>query len=335
MKKLKNKVFWVIFILLTTFTLIVFSASTIQTYMERKRAISDRLSNIPKESNIKKNKEMEPDFAPQKNGEEEGPRRIYMDFTIYTVVLDENGNFGGLINNTSIEDIDEKKVEKIANKIIKKHDKEMYIGNLYTNKYSYVFTKDNTLLIIDNSELNNILVKQLIFNIILFILCEMVIIAITNLITKWIITPVKKSKKKKKMFVADASHELKTPLAVMIASSDAYLNDKNDKWIKNIRTESERMIKLVTELLDLAKTEQEHEIVFEKKNISNIIEGSVLTFESLFYDNKIKLNYNITPDIEMECNEDLIDELIHILIDNAIKHCKEKGKVTVNLSKKK
>ena len=83
----------------------------------------------------------------------------------------------------------------------------------------------------------------------------------------------------------------------MIASADAYFNDKDDKWVYNMKNESERMIKLVTELLNLAKTEQEQDIILEQKNLSDIIEGSILTFESLFYDNKIKLKYEIEPDI--------------------------------------
>jgi hypothetical protein len=105
----------------------------------------------------------------------------------------------------------------------------------------------------------------------------------------------------------------------MVASADAYFNDKNDKWVKNMKNESERMIKLVTELLDLAKTEQEQDITMQDNNLSDIIEGSILTFESLFYEKGIKLKYDITQDIKMACNEDLIVELMSILIDNAIK----------------
>ena len=185
----------------------------------------------------------------------------------------------------------------------------------------------------DNTELNTILLNQLISNILLFLLCEMAIFAFTYLITKWIITPVSKSFEKQKVFVADASHELKTPLSVMVASADAYFNDKDEKWVHNMKNESERMIKLVTELLNLAKIEQEQDIVMEENNLSDIIESSILTFESLFYDNNIKLKYDIVPDIKMLCNENLIVELIGILIDNAIKHSSESGKVSVNLLK--
>ena len=335
MKKLKNKVFWIIFLLLTAFTFIIFITSTTRTYMERKNSISDMLTNIPRTFDVIGNRDnKDPNLNLNRKMFENDSRRIFLDSTVYTVILGENGEYQGVINNTRNEDYDEEKIKEIATKIINNHDNNFYIGNLYTNKYSYIFTPNNTLVIMDNTELNNKLVNGLIINVIIFIISEIVIFIITYLITKWIITPVKKSFEKQKIFVADASHELKTPLSVIEASCDAYFNDKDEKWINNIKNESERMIKLVTELLDLAKTEQEQDIILEKNNLSDIIEGSILTFESLFYENKIKLKYNIEQGIEMLCNENLIIELMSILIDNAIKHCKKKGKVLVNLYKK-
>ena len=314
----------------------VFITSTTKTYMERKNTISDMLTKIPRtiENPGKKEEKKDPNFIPSMITPDQDPRRIYLDFTIYTIVLDEEGNYKEVINHTNNDELDEETIEKIANNIIHNHKSDFYVGNLYTSKYAYTFTKDNTLVIMDNTELNKVLVNQLLSNIFLLLVCEIIIFIIAYFLTKWIITPVKNSFEKQKIFVADASHELKTPLSVMIASADAYFNDKNDKWVKNMKNESERMIQLVTELLDLAKTEEEQDIMMEQNNLSDIIEGSILTFESLFYDNKLKLKYDIEPNIEMLCNENLIIELMSILIDNAIKHCEEKGKVIVDLYKK-
>ena len=328
MKKLKSKIFWIIFSLLTCFTLIIFITSTFKTYMERKNTISDMLMEI-----APRNFELDDNFLSNRNPVQNS-NEIYLDFTIYTVILSNDGEYLGIINNTYDENIDTEEIKNIAEKIINNHKNDFYIGNLYTNRYAYVFTSSNSLVIMDNIKTNKFLVSQLISNLILFILCEIGILLITYLITEWIITPVKESFKKQKTFVADASHELKTPLSVMIASADAYFNDKDDKWVHNMKNESERMIKLVTNLLDLAKTEEEQDIVMSEGNLSSIVESSILTFESLFYDNKIKLKYNIEPDIKILCNEDLITELMSILIDNAIKYCSDEGKVFVNLSKK-
>jgi signal transduction histidine kinase len=331
MKKLKTKVFFVIFSLLTLFTLIIFVVGSTKDYLERQKTISDILTRIPRtfENLNKNNRPLE--FNPSKANFEEDSRRIYLDFTIYTIILDNDGNYQELVNNTNNDDLDETKIKKIANNIINNHEENIYIGNLYTSKYSYAFTQNNTLIIMDNTDVNNNLIKGLITNTLLFIVCEIIICGFTYLITRWIITPVAKSFEKQKNFVADASHELKTPLSVMVASADAYFNDKDEKWIRNMKNESERMIKLVRELLDLAKVDQEQDVSMEQHDLSNIIESSILTFESLFYENDIKLKYDIKPNIKFNCNEDLIIELMSILIDNAIKHSSEKGKVFVDL----
>ena len=320
MKKLKNKVFLVIFLLLTIFTLLLFVTSTTRLYIEEKNSIAEMLVRINKIIN-------EEDLS------NDDSRRIFLDSKIYTIVFDNNGDDQTIINNSYEDSFSKKRIAIEAKKIINKHSNNLYIGNLFTNRYSYIFPTSNILVIMDNKDINVLLVGRLLLNLVLFMLCEIIIFIISYLITDWIITPVNESFERQKTFIADASHELKTPLAVMIASADAYFNDKDEKWVKNMKTESERMTKLVTELLDLAKTEEEQEIMMEENNLSNIVESTLLTFESLFYEKNIKLKYEITPDIKMVCNEDLIIELMNILIDNAIKHCGDKGKVFVNLYK--
>ena len=93
------------------------------------------------------------------------------------------------------------------------------------------------------------------------------------------------------------------------------------------------MIKLVTELLDLAKTEKEQDIEMTYNNLSEIIERSVLTFESILYEKKINFKYKIENNINLKCNEDLIMELMNILIDNAIKNSFIEGNIIINLYK--
>ncbi len=333
MKKLKTKVFLVIYLLLTTFTLIVLISSLTTNYFNEKNSISKILSGFSRPpSTIRRDNNF--DKSTTQVPPKEEPRQIYLDFTIYTIILDDNGNYREIVNNTSSDEINEDNIKEIANTIISNYKDKYYIGNLYTSKYSYAFTNNNTLVIMDNTNINKQLLSQLGISILIFVLCEIIILIITYLITKWITDPVRESFEKQKIFVADASHELKTPLSVMIASADAYFNDKDEKWVHNMKNESERMIKLVTELLDLAKTERGQDLVMKENNLSNIIESSILTFESLFYDKNIKLQYHIEPDITLNCDEDSITELMSILIDNSIKHCSEKGKVIVNLNRK-
>lgn len=95
--------------------------------------------------------------------------------------------------------------------------------------------------------------------------------------------------------IADASHELKTPVAIIMANAEALENEPNEtKWLNNIKSESERMSDLISDLLDLTKIENgENTSKYQLENISKVVERTILTFESLIYENKIKLSYNI------------------------------------------
>ena len=76
-------------------------------------------------------------------------------------------------------------------------------------------------------------------------------------------------------------------------------------------------------------------IDFSRENLSKIVEMSVLTFESLMYENKIELEYDIQKDINIKCNSSQIKELVATHIDNAIKHSETNGKISIALKKQK
>ena len=96
------------------------------------------------------------------------------------------------------------------------------------------------------------------------------------------------------------------------------------------------MNKLVTDLLDLAKSENiDNKRNYSINNLSKIIEKTTLTFESLIYENKLTMENNIEDNIMFNCNSDKIRELLGILLDNAIKHSLEESKITVNLYSEK
>ena len=341
MKKLKIKVLTIIFSILSLVIISVCLGTNLRNYYTQKQEIQNILNrSIVDEETIKNHRFDIPDNSkgpkePQKiENEFNDKRRIFLNYTVYTVILDNNGKYLDIINHTENE-IDENNVKSIAEKIIDNHSSDRNIGNLYFEKYSYAFTKNGTLMIVDNSKLNKKLCISLIITIIVMLVLEIIVWFITLKLTRWVIKPVEESFERQKRFIADASHELKTPLTVMIASSDAFYKDGNKKWIDNMKSEAERMTSLVTDLLDLSQIENEKNLNFQVDDLSNIIESSILTFESLFYESNLKLEYEISEDIKLKCNKNQIKQLITILMDNAIKHSKDTGKVIINLRKDK
>lgn len=334
MKKLKNKVFFTIFILLSIFLITILFIYNYQNYNQAYRNINNNLKQFNRE-NFNLRRDNNPPDKP--NDENDNRKLMFMDLDVYSVKLNDNNEIVDITNH-SVNSTQTDKIEKIANEIISnKKSKKTYIGNLYSNKYSYHYSINKSIIIIDNSSTNNHLTNILIFSIIIFIALEIIIFIVSKLITNWIIKPVINSFNKQKQFIADASHELKTPLAVIMASSESLENDMNEKkWLNNIQNESERMNKLITSLLDLAKLDSDEvKREYQKNNLSKIIEKSVLIFESITFEKGINLDYSIDKDIYFNSNSDDIKEVMSILLDNATKHCSKNGKIEVKLKNSK
>ena len=149
--------------------------------------------------------------------------------------------------------------------------------------------------------------------------------------------PVEDSWKKQKQFVADASHELKTPLSVILANTDILASHKEEtvesqmKWVENTRAEAVRMAELVNQLLFLAKNDDGLKVQMQDVNFSNCVEGIVLGYDAVFYEKKHKFCYEVTPDVWVVGNEGQLKQLVTILLDNANKYSKGEGNITLRL----
>ena len=331
-KKLSKKIFYTLVLILTISILSVVSIFNIQNYLEQKNSINNSL-NV---SLNKRDRKIPPAKIKERNDIDNVENRNikFMDSVIYTVLLDDNDNILDVINHSN-NGVSNEKISELSIKILKdKKFKTRYIGCLYLSDYSYSYLKGDTLVILDNSKIKKSLQLSLEMSILIFSILELLIIIGSKYLTTWLIKPVKESFDKQKQFIADASHELKTPLSVIVASSEAIdIDEKNSKWLKNIEYETNRMNLLISKLLSLAKSEQRKKVRLVNNNLSKIVELSLLTFEGRAYEKDIKFNYDIEDNIFMLMDEDSIKELVEILLDNAIKHSKKKG--TINLSLKK
>ena len=171
--------------------------------------------------------------------------------------------------------------------------------------------------------------------------------------------PVERAWDDQKRFVADASHELKTPLTVIMSNTglvtrslgEMIENDsigiepdspaarklqRNLHRMENVREESNRMKDLISELLDVARGDVgRHPETFQEVSVSEIVEESLLTWESVYFDAGKTLTGKIEPDIFLTGDRTLLRRLTDILIDNALKYSNERSEVTVTLKKEK
>ncbi len=159
---------------------------------------------------------------------------------------------------------------------------------------------------------------------------------ISFVITNRSIQPVKESYEKQKEFVANASHELKTPLTVMKTNIDV-LNTtnefKNNKWIQYITKEIDRMTKLTKDLLYLAKTGENDQFVKTNFDCSYELESILLSAEALMYEHNLTLETFVEEDVVISYNKEQFQQLVLILIDNAIKYTPRGETIKVVLKK--
>ena len=321
MKKLNKKVYITITLILTISLLSFIVIFGLNNYISKYREIDNNLNSHERIGN-----------SPQKkddDGKMFDENIKYMDVTMYTVIVEDNAVKE--IMNHSNNDLSDDEIKELADNILDSDIKNKYIGNLYFSKYSYKFD-GRSLTIIDNSNISKELINNLLTTILIFIILEVFVLYLAKVITKWITEPVKESFDRQKEFIADASHELKTPLSVIMASIEAYQdNSGEEKWLRNIKMESERMNDLIIELLELAKSEGKNNVLYTEGNLSKTVELSLLTFEGIAFEKGIKIDYDIKDNIKIMMNENSIKELMEILLDNAIKHSNDKGVIKVNL----
>ena len=164
---------------------------------------------------------------------------------------------------------------------------------------------------------------------------------ISLFLARWALRPVEKSWAQQRQFVADASHELKTPLTVILANNNILLAHKHDtvesqkKWIVSTQDEAEHMRKLVDELLFLAKSDAaETHRMFTSVDLSELVWAVLLQFEPVAYEKQITLDSQVEPDIVVQGDPTMLKQLIHILLDNACKYAPPQGDVSLGLKRR-
>ena len=322
MKIFKNKTFLLLVSIFTIFSLILTITYNTIIYNREKNLIRDEINTISNThqrfpSNIQGMKKL-----------------LFMNIEAYVVTFDMKGNISN-INSYSESEIDEENIKELVKNIkLEKLDK---IDNLYFSKYIYSVNRNRNLIIINNTKGKTYLITSLLISLLLFSIYEIIIIYLSGYLTNWLIKPIEESFEKQKQFTSDASHELKTPLAIIMASVETLENNPEEKkWLENIKEETNNMNKLVSNLLELSKTENiENKEIYTEINLSKLIENKALSFESVMFENKVELNLDIEKEINFQCDQDRIKELLSILLDNAIKHSVNNSKITVTLFKEK
>ena len=165
-----------------------------------------------------------------------------------------------------------------------------------------------------------------------------VLLGVSILLSTWVTRPVEKAWKQQRQFLSDASHELKTPLTVILSNAEllegAGLEEKPARWSGNIHSEAKQMSSLVEQMLTLARADngvRPAEPV--PLSLTDVAEDCALAFEPVAFEAGKPLDYHIGADITVLGDGERLRRLISILLDNAVKYGADGGTITLTLEK--
>lgn len=183
--------------------------------------------------------------------------------------------------------------------------------------------------------MNDLLQNCLIIGAVSFI----VFLIISILLAHWAVKPVAVAWEQQRQFVADASHELKTPLTVILSNAQMLSGSGEDpelreKLTTNILTVSRQMKDLVVKLLNSARVDQGIGTVeFSTLDFSETVFNAMLPFDSVFYEQEKELDSDIQDDIMVRGSLTHLVQVVDILLDNAQKYSNKQSHTWVSLKK--
>ena len=266
------------------------------------------------------------------------PTKEYVD-EIAAKAITQNDKINNLFYSYRDDDSPEKKSTII---LMSPNTTQSSNGGIYLTEL--LKKEDNSFAIIFvNMDYESSLLKSLRFNLIMVALIGLALVCLGSLFMAGkAVKPIKAAWEKQKNFVADASHELRTPLSVIQTNLELVMENKTDtvesqmNWLENIYLENKHMTKLVSDLLLLARADSDQKLL-EMKNfyLSKTVQDAATPFVPMAEETNVKIDFFINPDVNYFGDESRINQLIVILLDNAVKYTPSGGRITLELKNNK
>ena len=211
------------------------------------------------------------------------------------------------------------------------------VGNVgsYRFRKEYSDKKVSNIIFLDCKESQEFYRMVVSLTIGVSILLTMLITIVFIISSKRVVRPFEVNSRRQKQFITDASHELKTPLAIISANAEVlqYKGEQNE-WLQNIIDQTKRMGKLINQLLVLAKLDE----VQEKNDrqdvdMKELVEKALEPFDEVLQQKNVELNLELEETLPLRANREQMEQMVTILMDNAAKYVSEGGSITWKLSK--
>lgn len=262
-------------------------------------------------------------------------RREELQLPYFILYLDQQGNIvdtAGGFYELPEQSVLEAMVE------VAKERKNGVLGEQNLRFASFPNKEGTTLVFVDLSSQNTTLRNLLKNAVLVGALGFAGFLGLSLFLSGWAIRPVDEAWQQQKQFLADASHELKTPLTVIITNAELlqsgeYGEEGREKFQESILTMARQMRTLVEQMLELARSDnQKTPVAVTAVELSQIVLQSALSMEALFFERGLVLTEEITPGIRVRGSAQGLQQVTEILLDNARKYSGSGGEVRLKLA---
>jgi len=249
----------------------------------------------------------------------------------FYIKLDSEGELKET-NLQNIVSISPEEAEKMLKKIKDENKETGYYDNY---KYKVTQKDDGELIVVLDCQwqLNN-LKSTTEKSVIIITVGLSIVFMIISVLSKKVLSPIIKNMESQKQFITNAGHELKTPVAVILANMDVMemKAGEDDQWVKSTKKQAKRLDSLIKSLLTLAKVEEgEFKINYSEFSITKVIQDEIDEFKSLAQNKKFIFDNSNEIIINADINS--ISQLITIFIDNAVKYTPDNGTIKILIQK--
>ena len=251
----------------------------------------------------------------------------------FSVIFDRQNNVTD-IKADRIASVDLQQAKQYALAVSKNTFSFGSIGNYY---YQVSKQKNRTIVVfVDSTNQIRLTNRILYMALILLGFGSIISFLVLRALSYKVIAPEIRNAEQQKQFITNASHELKTPLAVIKANTQVQemMNGK-DEWSESTMHQVDRMTGLIQNLVTIVRAEEKEDAGDRTDtDISEAIRDTVKSYAPVAENAGETLNQNIGDGIHMNAVESQIRQLATLLIDNAIKYCDEKGTIDVTVIQK-
>ena len=291
---------------------------------------------------ILRNEENRNDIFMPGNPEENPPMQPFMGFQdpeanymtrFFILRMDKSGvSWMGLDYIAAINSFD---AVEYGEKIIDKRADHGYIDDF---RYIKSDNKDSAIIVFLNVSREKQSMKSLLLlTLIVSAVSLAIVFVLVELFAGRAIRPIANNIKMQKQFITDASHELKTPLTSISTSLDVIsMEHGEDEWTENIKNQTGRMTKLVSELVTLSRLDEDMPLPDKEQfSLSNLGWEIVEIYEAQAKGKNRKFSAEIEDNIDLYGDKAAVEQMLSVLLDNAIRYSDENGEIRLSIYKKK